>query len=564
MADENARELCEREHKAFEAKDNLHSLWQELALAFYPERADFTGEICLGAEFASDLFDSEPLRCRRDLADARSAMLRPEGQEWVKAETPDKKLNERPDIAKALDYINDRARTFLNDADKGFIGAEKEADHDIATFGGAVKTAESDIDRNGNRVPVIRCWHLRDCAWFDDMTGVRQDVMFRRFKASARHIRKKFPDAALHESITLALEKDPDKQFNFCHVMMPADEYDYHKKPPRGGRKMPWASVYYDSEHKTLLRERPSERFRYVVDRWARIPGSQYPYSPSAMVSLPDARGIQTMAMVLLEAGEKSVDPPMLARDGAFKSDIEFGAAGVTWYDSTRYDERTGPLIQPLIPEMRNIPLGIDMMMRTTQALRDNWYLSKLRLPQQAKTAFETQALLEEFIRANIPLFGPWQAGLSMMLEEIFGVLFDMRWFDMNGWPEELSGSDLSFSYSNPLHDAIERNRVNQAQQVLGILAGAMQIDQAAGKSIDVVKMVQDATRGTGAPSDWITDEDATQQAVADSSQASSIVNALGVAQQAADVAKTGTEAATNLHQINQTAADGSFPTGPT
>ena len=563
--DENAKELCRREERQFGLKANLHALWQELALNFYPERADFTTERALGSEFAIDLFDSEPLRCRRDLGNARASMLRPGGQEWFRAALADDELNERPDIARVLDAINKRARGLIYHEDSGFVRAEKEADHDIVTFGNAIKTAESEIDRNNRRLLMIRAWHPRDCAWLDDANGVRQDVIFRRFKASARHIKKRFPDVELHGDITKALDKengDLDREFNLCHVMMPADEYDYYKKPK--GRKAPWVSVYYDSDHKMLLRERPSERFRYVVDRWATIAGSQYAYSPAAMTALPDGRGIQTMAMVLLEAGEKALDPPMKGVQGAVKGEINSYASGVTWVDR-EYDEREGPAIEPLLPPNQRPDIGIELINRTTFALRDIWYLTQLTLPQQAKTAYETAQLVEQFIRANIPLFEPWEAGTAMMLSEIFAVLADMRAFGtMQGWPEDLAGQDLQFRFANPLQDAIERNKVNQAQAALGILAGAVQIDPNVAHDIDVGKMTRDAVRGTGAPADWLVDETQAADSKAAAVQLGNIVGGINAAGQAADVANTGLDAAAKLRDLTAEPVGGSAPYGPT
>ncbi len=559
--DENAKELCRREDRQFKLKDSLHGLWQELALNFYPERADFTVERALGSEFAIDLFDSEPLRCRRDLGNARASMLRPAGQEWFRAVSKDDRDEDRPEIARMFDAINKQARGLIYHEDSGFVRAEKEADHDIVTFGNAIKTAESELNRDGNRILMIRDWHPRDCAWLDDPNGVRQDVMFRRFRASARHIRKQFPDAELHPDITKELDgKDgnPDKEFKLCHVMMPADEYDYYKKPKV--QKAPWVSVYYDSDHKTLLRERPSQRFRYIVDRWETIAGSQYGYSPAAMTALPDGRGIQTMAMVLLEAGEKALDPPMKAVQGAVKGEINSFAAGVTWTDKS-YDEKMGPAIEPLLPANLRPDIGIELINRTTYALRDTWYLTKLALPQQAKTAYETAQLVEEFIRANIPLFEPWTAGTAMMLNEVFAVLGGMGAFG-ELWSD--GPKNWEFRFKNPLQDAIERNKVNQAQASLGLLAGAIQVDPNVAHDIDVGKMTRDAIRGTGAPADWLVDEKQAADTKAAAMQMGNIVGGINAAGQAAEVANTGLDAAAKLRDLTTTPVDGSAPYGPT
>lgn len=392
--------------------------------------------------------------------------------------------------------------------------------------------------------------------------------MFRRFKASARHIRRRFPGAKLHDTIINAVEKEPDREFSFCHTMMPAAEYEYYDtramKAKRGGGREPWVSVYYDSEHRMLLRESPSERFRYVVERWGTISGSQYGYSPAAMTALAASRGMQAMAMILQEAGEKELDPPVKATEGAVTSDIDMGAGGITWVDKT-YDERMGPTIDRLYSSGRNFPIGIELINRATLEMRDIWYLTKLTLPQYGKTATETVQLVEEFIRANIPLFEPWETGVAMMLDEMFSVMIDMNLFgDMAMWPRELSGRELIFSFANPLQDAIKRSRGHQATQVFGLVAGAMQIDPAAAKAVNVLKITQDSVRSTGGPAEWLNDEQDAARNVADAGSTSDVLGALNLAGQAAGVVKTGAEAVAGLQQLNQPAADSSFVYGPT
>lgn len=563
-SDENARELARRDEKLFSAKANLDGLNQELAYNFYPERADFTVERALGTEFAIDIFDSAPLLCRRDLGNARAAMLRPRGQQWFRAAHPDDRINEQPDVAKKLDWVNSRARTLIYQAAAGFVRAAKEADHDLVTFGGSVASAESTVTARGTRRLLVRGWHPRDCVWLDDADGVGQDYLARRFKASARHIKRKFPDAPLADPIKEAIDKDPDKEFKLCHVMMLADEYEYYKKPARAAT---YASVYYDSEHKMLLRERPSNRFRYVVDRWATISGSQYPYSPAALTSLPDGRGRQIMARVLYEAGEKKLDPPLKAVRRALKSEINSYAGGITWVDKD-YDEKSGAAIEPLLPSDLDPGIGIELLQLNGQALKDAWYLTKLTLPAQAKTAYETQQLVEEFIRANIPLFEPWEAGTELLLSEIFAVLMDIGEFGAaDGWPKALWAQDLEFKFANPLQDAIERNKVNMATTALGLLAGAAKVvPQAPGaRRIDVDEMVEDAVRGSGAPADWIKDE-ATVAAEAQQQQTrGDIVQALHGAGMAADVVNGGLDAAQKLRDLTtqpNVAGEGAY--GPT
>src|SRR6266550_1432251 len=209
--DDNAKELAKREERLFKKKANLDALNQELAYNFYPWRADFTVERCLGEEYAQDLFDSAPVLSRRDLANARASMLRPRGQQWFKATILNRELAEQADIARHLDWVNARARSVLYQRRSGFVRAMKEADNDLVTFGNAVHSCEAARDEEGEVRPIFRTWHLRDCVWLDDPTGITQDFLARRFKCSARHIKAEFPNANLHSEITTALKDDPDK-----------------------------------------------------------------------------------------------------------------------------------------------------------------------------------------------------------------------------------------------------------------------------------------------------------------------------------------------------------------
>src|SRR5689334_12971496 len=61
--------------------------WQEIALNFYPERADFTYRRSIGDEFAGNLSTSYPILARRDLGNALGTMLRPTAKTWFHAGT---------------------------------------------------------------------------------------------------------------------------------------------------------------------------------------------------------------------------------------------------------------------------------------------------------------------------------------------------------------------------------------------------------------------------------------------------------------------------------------------
>jgi hypothetical protein len=141
----------------------------------------------------------------------------------------------------------------------------------------------------------------------------------------------------------------------------------------------------------------------------------------------------------------------------------------------------------------------------------------------------------------------------------------------LDDWPAALSGRELSFEFTNPLKDAIEKAKVAQATTNLGLIAGAKQADPEMPNVADMPVMIQDAMRGNGSPARWILDLEAVrQQDAADraaAAQQGNIVGALQQAGMAADVVHTGAQAAEKLQgafgQPNGAAAPQSFSYGP-
>jgi hypothetical protein len=185
--------------------------------------------------------------------------------------------------------------------------------------------------------------------------------------------------------------------------------------------------------------------------------------------------------------------------------------------------------------------LGIHMFDRIQNVLQNAWYLSKLSLPQQqAKTAFETAQLVEEFIRGAVPLFEPAETEYNLPLLDLTATLLIKvgAFGDPREFPEPLRGRELTFSFSNPLQDAAEKARVLQFQTVTQLFMLGGQIEPAIKGDIDIRQAFRDAVHGAGAPANWLISEEeaeAAAQAIAEQqqlAQASQMMGGLGEAGQ--------------------------------
>lgn len=543
-------------HKRLFDRPNQESLWQTLAELFYPERADFTVTRTPGVEVSDHLFDSTPPMLRRDLANSFSAMMRPRDQEWMRASVAnEEELRDKVRGRQFFDHVTRRVRTALYDGRSQFVQATKQADHDYATFGAAVLSCEP-----GDRPGALRyrAYHLKKCAWDDDHNG-QTDTMFREFELSARNMRKMFrrEGDSLHEKVQDALEgrggsKGPDTKFKLLHVSMPRDDYPWRGRAPTP-RDAPWASCYIDLDNQHVIREAVTYEFRYLVPRWQRMQGTVYPVSPAAMSALPDARMLQAMARVMLEAAEKQVDPPLKATREAVIGEINFAPSGVTWVDRM-YDERFGPAIEPF-DLGKNVRLGVDMLERVTAQLTEAWYISKLNLPERGeRTAYEMARRVEEYIRAAVPLFEPLETEYQVPLLDLsMAILMRQRAFNMQLLPEELMGEDIVWQFANPLHDALERNKVFAAEGNMNLLLLAKQHDPNVTMDFDVRTAYREAALATG-PSHWVVPQDIADQRVADAleqqqaAQAAQQIGAMGeAATRAGEGAAAAAEGAANM-----------------
>lgn len=500
--DGRAKELCGIGDALFSKKAPLDSLNQEIAENFYPERADFTRDLSLGQEYAEHLQDSYPVMMRRDLGNNLSAMLRPKDKPWFTYSTLSEDRDQRPENAAFLEYLTKTHRTRLYDARTKFVRATKRADHDYATFGYAVLS----IQEAPNRDHIIfKDHHPKNVAILEnDVQEI--DHIHERGKLSARAMVARFGAKNVHATVKKAAEKEPGKEFNVRTIVMPAEEYDLISRDGKGKkvskRQHPFVCLYVDSDNQHILKESSLPIFPYVVPRWHTITGSPYAFSPCAMVSLPDARLAQAMASIILEAGEKSVDPPLAAIEEKVRSaDIRAGA--ISWIDAT-YDGKVSDALMPM-PIKGDMNAGFAMRQDLREMLAKAWFVDRLTLPQAGvdMTAFEVGRRLEEHIRGILPLFEPIEQEYNTpVLEKSFELLKLMNVFDFNEMPEDLAEENLSFRFKNPMQEASERVLVQQYQEVLQVIGAAQQMGLKA-SPINIETATRDAIRGTGAPAKW-------------------------------------------------------------
>ncbi len=321
------------------------------------------------------------------------------------------------------------------------------------------------------------------------------------------------------------------------HVMVPTDMY---KGPYKFRTK--YVSVYLDEENQHEIEVTGQRRIKYVIPRWRRIKGVQYAISPAVECALPEARLLQAMVLTLLEAGEKAVNPPLLAVEGVIRNDLDTRAGAVIWRGQ-EYDERMGgnPL-QPIGVDSKALPFGLEMASRSEMLLRMSMYLDKLELPVRGgteMTAYEFSKRVEQYIRQVSHLFEPVETEYSGGVEEAtFAELMDNHTFgDIRAIPPSLSEADIRFRFRNPIREAQESIKGEIFLESLGMVKAAAEIEPRASLVMDINEGLRAAILSKRAPTSWLRTPEAIQEAQEAEDEQIQAQQAMQLAQGASEVA---------------------------
>lgn len=529
----NPKQLRGQADSLFEKRSRLMSLWQESAENFYPERADFTVTRSAGDDFAGHLTTSYPLLVRRDLGDQLGVMLRPTQKPWFRMSPTDTGISDNQS-KRWLQWADGVMRRAMYDRTAMFTRAAKEGDHDFATFGQCVLSVELNRFRDAL---LYRCWHLKDVVWRENQDG-KIDFVARKWKVAVGDLVTLFPKADLDPKIRERMRKDPFDEITVLHIVCLTELWDGN------ANGKPRVSIYYDCDHNRPIEETPIWGRIYIIPRWQTVSGSQYAFSPATVAALPEGRLLQAMTLTLLEAGEKAVNPPLIATKDVVKSDMAQYPGGVTWVDM-EYDERLGEALRAMNIDVKGLPISLEMVKDSRAVLSQCFFLNKLRAfnpttdPQM--TAFQAGQIVQEYIRGALPLFEPMEMEYNGgVCEETFDLLYRNSAFGSPAdIPQALRGAEIEFHFESPLHDAIDQQKGTKFLEFKQIVAEAVALDPGIAHIPDADAILRDVADGIKVPAKWLRTEIEVEDQREMAAQAQQQQELLQTLQQGADVTKT-------------------------
>ena len=494
--------LFARSNNLYTGRGDLLSMWQEIALNFYPERADFTTQQSVGADFASHLMNSTPPLIRRKMTDTIGALLR--ADKWFEISTT-REDQLQNDSKKWLEKQTQVQYGAMYDRKANFSKVAKAGDADIGTFGQNVISV--DLASSADAL-IYKGFHLRDCVWCEDESG-KVDEVHVKWKPTAIQLNGMFPDSVSDQ--VKEMVRDGKKAYTAIeclHIVMPWANYEPNLPNPLPN--MPFVSIHMESDTKQLLEFKQVRRNRYNVARWSTVSGYQYAHSPATMVALPDARMIQSMSLVLLDAGEKGVQPPMIGAHDAFRSDLNFYSGGFTSVDMDGL-RSVKDAITSIPMDKTGLPMGFEMLEGVKRGMADLMFLNDLKLPSldgSEKTAYEFQKRVQEAARNALPLLEPIESDYNGgICEKTFGVLLDNGFFGrQEDIPEQLLGQDIDFQFKSPFRTALDQAGGAKFIEAMQIIEAGAQLDPTVTNQIDVHEATRESLEAI-IPASWMRDE---------------------------------------------------------
>ena len=430
--------------------------WQEIADYIVPRKADITLSRTAGDKRMEKIFDATAIHAAELLSASLHGMLTNPSSKWFDLQYQDDALNIDDE---AKEYLESQVDVMYKAYQRSNFSEQiHELYHDLVTFGTGVMMIE-DVDgaiRFSTR-------HISECYLSEDEYG-RIDTVFRKFKMPLRAMVKKFGEDKLSDKRLNELEKDPYKEVEIVHAVMPRDAsmIDYGKKD---GMNKPYKSCYVDPESKMILRESGFDEFPYVCPRFFKA-SHELSYGRSvAMVALPDVKMLNAMSETTIKAAQKQVDPPLMVPDDGFMLPVRTKPSGLNFYRAGTRDR-----IEPLNIGAQN-PLGLNIEEQRRNAIRSAFYVDQLLTGEgPQKTATEVIQLTEQKMRILGPVLGRLTAELlNPMTDRVYNILSRNKRFDEP--PMQLEGGDVDVEYVSPLAKAQRQSDIQSIMQMFELLS---------------------------------------------------------------------------------------------
>lgn len=520
----NAEKIVKRYNDLKSQRQTWDSHWREIAEQVYPRRDDFDTKRSPGEKRMTRVFDSTPIQANELLASAMVGLNINPASTWFRPNTDGMDEASKRWISNAAEIMLSE----INAAASGFYTASYEYFLEFGAFGTAGMFITEGVDNDGL---LFQSRALSELTISEGPQGLI-DTTYRRFEWPAHRIFARWGKDSGKTVLGMIKEDKPDQKCFIIHVIQPRKDAD---KGKRDARNMPFEDVYVLEKDRHILEEGGFQEMPLPVGRFYKSPMETYGRSP-AMTALPDIKMLNEVMKTTIKAAQKSVDPPIIIPNDGFLNPVRTVPGGVNIFDGS-INEAIGQF------PSANPGIGLDFVNMLQDRIRSIFFVDQLQFaggPQM--TATEVLQRTEEKLRLIGPILGRVQTEfLGPVLDRVFGILNRQGKF---GQPPESIPDSFEFQYTSQVNQAQRQQEANGFIRATEVLGPLLQLKpELLLDNIDGDELVRDTYEMFGLNPDKFTDAKERDVVRDQRAQIQQLQQALQVAQQGADVAKTATEA---------------------
>lgn len=459
------------------------------------------------------------------------------GTRWfdVRDRTPD--VDKIDSVRRSLQNLTDRAFSILNG--DSFQMAHTECTMDWVVYG----TACMQVSKDKNNKLYFKSIPVQQI-WIDENVRGDVDVVYRKFAMTYRQLVQEFGEDVLPDKFCEEADKDPTKEWDVLHCVMPNADYDYTKKAAKSYK---FKSCYVLMKEKVLLREAFFKHQPYIVFRFWKKSGEVYGGSP-AVDALPDIRLLNALVADYLRASQLNSSPPMAAAHDSVVAPIKIVPNGIN-YGAINADGKK--LLGPLFDQPRGEASLREVIETTIQHIRSAFFVDPLiNRENSIRTAAEVTKRSSEEMVGITPFLSRYKIEyLTPVIGHVISHIINFaKEFE---FPPEYNGRIPELDFSGPLAKTQRGQELNNLVQFGQLLQMFGQIDPKVLQNVDMNAYLRTVANLLSTPLDVIVPEEhmrliQAQQAAAAEEQAQQQQMAMvmqglqGAGQAAADFSKAG------------------------
>ena len=517
----NIKPIARLADSIWAGRDGVNSVMEELARYIYPDARGFTGQSGPSDEGRQDIWDSTPEEAANTLASALAGLLTNPSSNWFALNM----VGETRGGGESGKWLTEVARIMLSafaSPESRFYEEVGSFYTDLAVLAWGVFLTEYQ-DGSGLRFKAVS---PAQCALAEGSSG-RVDTVVRRFPMTVSQIAEEFGLNRMSRNMKEALEKDPQREFVLCHLVMPrakipadclggpegniepglANESASEKLEDGGsmpgavaGHVHPFVDIVYAEGEETPLRQGGYFEFPYACPRWSKRAGEVYGRG-CGHAALPDIRVLNRVSLSQLDAAEKASNPPLLVPDDSvIDRRINTYPGGITYW-------------RPVGGEIATLPVAANL--ETMQLIREErkdairrLFLNDRILLAGGAQMTATEILARERRQALVlgPVLGRLQTEfLGPLIERVFGVLY--RAGHLPDPPESLRGGELAVRYVSPVARAQKQGEAESFSHALSFVSSLVQMNPALMDNFDQDAIVRDTQTIFAYPEKYLKDE---------------------------------------------------------